>query len=47
MATDLHKEWSERIAQAKKVREDWATEFRTQMGRDYYEGRQNPGYPEE
>jgi hypothetical protein len=42
---DLHKQWSERITRAKKVRDDWATEFNTQLGRDYYEGRQNPGYP--
>ena len=47
MANDLYKTWSERINRAKKVREEWATEFRVQMGRDYFEGRQNPGYPED
>jgi hypothetical protein len=47
MASDLQKTWEERITRAKKVREKWQSEFRTQMGRDYFEGRQNPGYPED
>jgi hypothetical protein len=44
---DANKEWAEKIRRAKKVREDWANRFNTQMGRDYFEGVQNPGYPEE
>lgn len=39
------KTWEERILKAKKVREEWADEFKVQLGRDYFEGRQNPGYP--
>ncbi|HEU4340468.1 MAG TPA: hypothetical protein VFU31_02745, partial [Candidatus Binatia bacterium] len=45
MASDLQKAWEERIQRAKKCREKWAEEFKIQMGRDYFEGRQNPGYP--
>lgn len=44
---DAYKTWNERLTRAKKVREEWATEFRTEMGRAYYEGKQNPGYPED
>jgi len=47
MATELQRKWEDRIQDAVKVREDWAEEFRVQMGRDYFEGKQNPGYPEE
>jgi hypothetical protein len=45
MASELQKTWEDRIARAKKAREKWAEQFKTQMGRDYFEGRQNPGYP--
>jgi hypothetical protein len=45
MASDLQKTWEERISRAKKVREAWAKEFQVEMGRAYFEGRQNPGYP--
>jgi hypothetical protein len=47
MASDLQKKWEERISRAKKKRKAWEDEFRTQLGRDYFEGRQNPGYPED
>lgn len=43
MPADLQKKWQERIDRAKKVREEWATQFRTDLGRDYFEGQQNPG----
>lgn len=46
MASDLQKKWEERIARAKKKREEWESEFRTKLGRDYFEGKQNPGYPD-
>lgn len=42
---DLNKTWAGRIQRAKKVREDWAEEFKIDLGRSYFEGRQNPGYP--
>lgn len=45
MASDVQKRWEERIARAKKKREAWENEFRTQLGRAYFEGKQNPGYP--
>jgi hypothetical protein len=47
MASELQNTWEDRIARAKKAREKWAEQFKTQMGRDYFEGRQNPGYPED
>jgi len=47
MADELQKTWEERIVRAKKVKEQWAQDFKVQLGRDYFEGRQNPGYPEE
>ena len=43
----MQKTWMDRIQRAKKAREKWETEFRVQMGWDYFEGRQNPGYPAE
>lgn len=46
MKEDLQKTWEERIARAKKVKEQWMSDFKVQMGRDYFEGRQNPGYPD-
>lgn len=45
MADELQKKWEDRIRCAKKCRENWAEEFKTQMGRDYFEGKVNPGYP--
>src|ERR1051325_6893189 len=45
MARELQKKWAERLQCAKKAREKWAAEFKTQLGRDFFEGRQNPGYP--
>lgn len=47
MASDLQKTWEDRLQRAKKVREDWAQQFQVQKGRDYFEGRTNPGYPAE
>jgi hypothetical protein len=45
MATDLQKKWEERLQCAKKKRAEWAEQFQVQKGRDYFEGRTNPGYP--
>ena len=47
MATPLQSKWEEKIQDAIKVRDEWATEFRVELGRAYFEGKQNPGYPEE
>lgn len=46
MATDLQKKWEERLQRAKKKREEWAQQYKTKTGRDYFEGNNNPGYPE-
>jgi hypothetical protein len=40
------KKWLEKINKAKKVRENWKKQFRVDLAREYYEGRQNPGLPE-
>lgn len=45
MATERQKDWQERIRRAKEVRKKWEEEFRIQLGRQYFEGKQNPGYP--
>lgn len=44
MAADVDK-WRERIQRAKKIREMWAEQFKVDMLRDYFEGKQNPGEP--
>ncbi len=40
---DRQKIWEDKISRAKAVRANWAKQFKTQMGRDYFEGKQNPG----
>jgi hypothetical protein len=45
MSTKLQKIWEDRVLRGKVAREKWATEFKIKMGRDYFEGRNNPGYP--
>lgn len=47
MATDLQKKWETRLSCAKKAREKWAAQFKTEIGRAYFEGEQNPGYPKD
>jgi hypothetical protein len=47
VATDLQKKWEERIRRAKKIKAEWEDQFQVRMCRDYFEGKQNPGYPEE
>lgn len=38
--------WEDRINRAKKFREEWEQQFRIKLSRDYFAGKQNPGYPE-
>ena len=45
MKSELQKKWEERIDRAKKVRKDWTDEFQVDLGRKYWEGKQNPGLP--
>jgi hypothetical protein len=47
MPSELQKKWGDRITRAKKEREEWDKEFKTAMQRAYFEGKQNPGYPQE
>lgn len=42
---DLQKVWEERINKAKKKRDEWKTLMRVDLALDYFDGRQNPGYP--
>lgn len=41
------KTWEERINRAKAVRRHWKEMFKVALARDYWEGRQNPGFPDE
>lgn len=47
MAKSLHKKWEQRMTRAQKAKEEWEDQFQIQMLLDYFEGKQNPGYPEE
>lgn len=38
--------WEDRIFRAKKVRDNWKALFNVDKGRLYFDGVQNPGYPE-
>lgn len=44
-AIENQKKWEDRINRAKQVRTSWKKLFRVDMLRDYFDGRQNPGYP--
>jgi hypothetical protein len=44
---DLNKLWEDRINRAKKKREEeWENPFRVKLARDYFAGKQNPGWPD-
>jgi len=47
MATDLQEEWQHRIQVALETHDEWYEKFRVSLGRAYFEGQQNPGFPEE
>jgi hypothetical protein len=44
---DLQKQWEDRIKAARKKRDEWADQFKIALGRAYFEGQDNPGYPED
>jgi uncharacterized membrane protein YgcG len=44
-ATQLQKDWENRISRARAVREEWAKEFRVEAARKFFRGAQNPGWP--
>ncbi len=46
MATELQKTWEERIDAALERHDEWYVKFRVSLGRSYFEGDQNPGFPE-
>uniref|UniRef100_A0A6M3IGZ1 Putative head tail connector protein n=1 Tax=viral metagenome TaxID=1070528 RepID=A0A6M3IGZ1_9ZZZZ len=43
---DNQKKWEDRINRAKKVRENWKQLFRVDMAREFFDGKQNPGFPQ-
>ena len=43
---DLQKDWEEKINHAKKDHEDWFNDFEVETARKYFDGKQNPGEPE-
>ena len=45
--SDIQKKWEERIERGKCFKdEDFTKPFKVELGRDYFEGKQNPGWPE-
>lgn len=44
---DVQKRWEERISRAKEVRKKWKDLFNVDMAREYFDGKQNPGFPDE
>src|SRR4030042_22392 len=44
---DIQAKWEDRIGKAKKVRAEWKNLFRVDLAKDYFDGKQNPGYPAE
>lgn len=45
--SDIQKKWEEKINQAKKKHADWMEENRVELSREYFKGKQNPGYPKD
>lgn len=43
--TEIQKKWEARINKAKIRHKDWSTQFQVELARQYYAGKQNPGYP--
>ena len=44
---DAQQTWEENISRAKKVRKNWKDLFRVDLAVEYFDGKQNPGYPDE
>jgi len=42
--SQIQKKWEERIQQAKKAHQDWMDESKVELAREYFKGKQNPGY---
>lgn len=38
--------WEQRIDKAKKVQKEWKEYFKVEKAREYFKGKQNPGYPD-
>lgn len=43
---EAQKTWEDKINRAKAVRKNWKDKFRVDLGYEFFEGAQNPGYPE-
>jgi hypothetical protein len=43
---DRQKYWEDSISRAKQVRKTWKDRFKVDLGKEYFEGKQNPGYPD-
>lgn len=41
--SDIQEKWERRINDAQKTHEDWHKQFKVNLARDYFEGKQNPG----
>lgn len=38
-------DWQDRIRRSVKKRKEWAEQFQVELARSYFDGKQNPGYP--
>ncbi len=43
--SDLQGKWESRIQRSLDIKKEWEEQFRVQMARDFFEGKQNPGWP--
>src|SRR5574343_1630148 len=44
---DVQKKWEDRINRAEAVRKEWKDLFKVDMAREYFDGKQSPGFREE
>lgn len=47
MSEELQKKWEDRIVAAKKVHKEWREHFRVELAKQYFKGKQNPGFPDD
>ena len=44
-AQKIQKDWMGKIERALEIKREWSDQFRVEMARDFFEGKQNPGWP--
>lgn len=43
---DIQRTWEEKISKAKKKKKEWSDLMRVDLAMDFFDGKQNPGYPQ-